>query len=577
HRFARSLGYLDWATQPDPFRRYAGAPLFHLPLAQDDTTPPYDAVYAHSQTVQPVTVETIARFFECSLALSAWKAYGSERWALRCNPSSGNLHPTEGYLIAPPITGLSDQAAVYHYAPKEHALELRTNFSAEILCESLRALRLCVKENNNSTQNLGERRDAHCFFVGLTSIHWREAWKYGERAFRYCQHDVGHALGALAFAAAANGWRVVHLVGLGDAEVARLLGIDRDTDFADAEREHPDLLVAVVPNAADARMPQTLDEAVVSAVAAGEWHGQANALSAERVEWEIIDAVAEATVKPSGFSARDEESSAVALPPHGLEARATTHATRLTLQQITKQRRSAVAMDGRTPLSRDAFYTMLARTMPSAGAFPWDVLGPPHYLHLALFVHRVDDLPPGLYMLVRDAARADIVRKAMTKKHDWTTPHSCPAALPLYRLQEEDCRNVAAQVSCTQEIAGDGAFSLGMIAEFERALDELGPWAYRRLFWESGLIGQVLYLEAEAAGVRATGIGCYFDDAVHQVFGFDGRAWQSMYHFTVGGPVDDWRLQTESPYPRDRAPIRGWSTDDAPREGERPREPGPTT
>ena len=29
--------------------------------------------------------------------------------------------------------------------------------------------------------------------MALTSITWREAWKYGERAFRYCNHDVGHA------------------------------------------------------------------------------------------------------------------------------------------------------------------------------------------------------------------------------------------------------------------------------------------------------------------------------------------------------------------------------------------------
>jgi len=27
-----------------------------------------------------------------------------------------------------------------------------------------------------------------------------------------------------------------------------------------------------------------------------------------------------------------------------------------------------------------------------------------------------------------------------------------------------------------------------------------------KLFWEAGLLGQVLYLEAEAAGVRGTGI-----------------------------------------------------------------------
>jgi hypothetical protein len=43
----------------------------------------------------------------------------------------------------------------------------------------------------------------------------------------------------------------------------------------------------------------------------------------------------------------------------------------------------------------------------------------------------------------------------------------------------------------------------------------------------------VLYLEAEAAGVRSTGIGCFFDDPVHQVFGLGDLAFQSLYHFTV--------------------------------------------
>jgi hypothetical protein len=73
--------------------------------------------------------------------------------------------------------------------------------------------------------------------------------------------------------------------------------------------------------------------------------------------------------------------------------------------------------------------------------------------------------------------------------------------------------------------------------------------SYRRLFWEAGLIGQVLNLEAETAGVRATGIGCFFDDPVHQVFGLEGLAFQSLYHFTVGGAVDDLRPTTLAPYP----------------------------
>ena len=99
-----------------------------------------------------------------------------------------------------------------------------------------------------------------------------------------------------------------------------------------------------------------------------------------------------------------------------------------------------------------------------------------------------------------------------------------------------------------QEIAGDSAFSLGMLAEFEGRLRQMGAWFYPRLFWEAGLLGQVLYLEAEAAGVRATGIGCYFDDPVHELLSCKELTFQSLYHFTTGGPVEDRRLMTLPPY-----------------------------
>ena len=78
-----------------------------------------------------------------------------------------------------------------------------------------------------------------------------------------------------------------------------------------------------------------------------------------------------------------------------------------------------------------------------------------------------------------------------------------------------------------------------MLAEFERPLTEHGAWVYPRLFWECGMIGQVLYLEAEAAGLRGTGIGCFFDDGMHSLLGLADRQYQSLYHFTVGGPVED--------------------------------------
>ncbi len=62
------------------------------------------------------------------------------------------------------------------------------------------------------------------------------------------------------------------------------------------------------------------------------------------------------------------------------------------------------------------------------------------------------------------------------------------------------------------------------------------------------MIGQVLYLEAEAHGLRGTGIGCFFDDAVHEIMGFNDNHYQSLYHFTVGKPIEDPRLTTYLPY-----------------------------
>jgi hypothetical protein len=114
---------------------------------------------------------------------------------------------------------------------------------------------------------------------------------------------------------------------------------------------------------------------------------------------------------------------------------------------------------------------------------------------------------------------------------------------------EGDFRQAAQQIACLQEIAGDGCFSAGMIAEFDGPLEAHGPWFYPRLFWECGLIGQVLYLEAEAAGLRATGIGCYFDDPMHHLLGLKSTRYQDLYHLTAGGPVEDSRLTTLPPYP----------------------------
>ena len=214
--------------------------------------------------------------------------------------------------------------------------------------------------------------------------------------------------------------------------------------------------------------------------------------------------------------------------------------------EIIRRRRSLLACDGRTSIPAERFYRMLLRTMP----LPWDAIPWTPTIHFGLFVHRVEGIEPGLYAMARHPGKVETLKTAMHARFAWQAPPGCPGKLPLFLLESGDARGLATQVSCRQDIAGEGAFSLGMLAEYQASLDAHGPSFYRRMFWEAGAVGQVLYLEAEAAGVRATGIGCFFDDPVHEVYGLKDLAFQSIYHFTVGGPVDDPRLTTLPAYGR---------------------------
>jgi SagB-type dehydrogenase family enzyme len=521
-RYARALGYMDWANQPDPFRRYAGAPLVPLPVLAADNGPLYEDLYRPGAIRSaPIEMRTLSRFLEYALAISAWKQAGEVRWALRSNPSSGNLHPTEGYLVIDRLPGLAPFPALYHYAPKEHALELRAELPRQAFASLMQDF----------------PRDA--FLLGLSSVNWRETWKYGERAFRYCQHDVGHAIGSARIAAATLGWRMVLLHGTSDDSIAALLGIDRAADFEHAEPEHPDCLAVVWPGDQPARFTATVS--LPPTLAERTWYGKANRLSRDDpVNWPILGEVEAASWKSSTEHAVIERIGINQAPGPPLDYDSQFPKA----GQVIRQRRSALAFDGKTSIAAGRFFTMLARVMPPL----FDLLPWPPAIHLAIFVHRVDGLAPGLYMLARDPGKLAALRAAAHPHYAWTAPPGAPQALPLFLLQAGDARELAAQVSCRQAIAGDSAFALGMIAEFEATLRKYGAWFYRRLFWESGVIGQVLYLEAEAAGVRATGIGCFFDDPVHEVLGFKDKAFQSLYHFTTGGHVEDPRLTTLPPY-----------------------------
>ena len=321
HGYASGPGYLDWATQPNPFRRYTGARLVPLEKVPTTDEPRYDEAFVLGQLPPaPVTARTISQLFYDSLAISAWKSTGEVSWALRVNPSSGNLHPTEGYLICGPITGLCDTPLVCHYAPKEHGLEVRAEFELGLWTA------LCAGAS------------AHTFLIGLASIHWREAWKYGQRAYRYCQHDAGHAIGAISIAAAGLGWQTRILDDVGTDALAMLLGMGRNDD---AESEEPDVLITVSPNDQDPQ-PMQLQHDQLHAFRSLDWRGSPNQLSPSHLDWGIENTAAAAR-KPRGRQQYERL--------EGPSASWSLDRRPVSLRKIIRQRRSAVAMDRKTRIS----------------------------------------------------------------------------------------------------------------------------------------------------------------------------------------------------------------------------------
>jgi SagB-type dehydrogenase family enzyme len=512
-RYARSPGTMDWENQPNPFRVYEGAPIVNLPLLSQDPPGGHLALYEPGRPGAPLTLENIAGFLELSMGLSAWKAISGSRWSLRMNPSSGNLHPTEAHLVLPDMKGCA--AGIYHYAPLQHALERRAGLPPDLW--------------RAAAAHLG----GEGFLAGLTSIFWRESWKYGERAFRYCNHDVGHALSALRFAANLFGWRLACLTGLSDDAVETVLGL-RQTRYPSLDEEHPDLLCLVYAGG-QRPVPQTLPDELVAAFAEIPFAGHPNRLSREHVHWGIIGRAAEHSRKPA---------SSAGSPAFERPQRIEADVSALTAASIIRRRRSATDFDRRRGIPRSQFLSMLDRTRPRDGRAPFDAGLGEAALHLLIFAHHVEGLQPGLYFFSRNDRDLQEVRGLARPEFTWETVEP---DFPLFLLEPGDFRQTAARVSCHQDIAGSSAFSLGMLARFGDIVRR-EPFRYRHLFWESGMIGQVLYLEAEAHGVRGTGIGCFFDDAVHALFGLTDDRYQSLYHFTVGHPLEDPRLTTLPPY-----------------------------
>jgi SagB-type dehydrogenase family enzyme len=410
-----------------------------------------------------------------SAAISASKCVSSTgyRYALRVNPSSGNLHPTEFHFRTRGVKEWPD--GLYHYRPSTHMAEQRALGDVEI------------KLGGSS---------APLVFV-LTSITWREAWKYGDRAYRYCLLDIGHAWQALALAARGIGSDSFAIGHFHDDEVARFCRL--------ADDETPMLLVELRGSS----IP--LGESNAGETA---WYsGQANQLSAEKTDYAWIDRIHAATKLSNcarrgilGAEPTPTGCGEIKLPPPA--------ASRRTFGEVARRRRSALDFQG--GMQSMSLMQLSAILAVASRPFSADFAGTP-FIQLYLYAHRVEGLKPGVY------------------RH-W------PESTDLEQIKNGDQRVVAAGLSLGQELAGNACVAFSMVGDLERAVHAHGDRGYRYVHFEAGAIGHRLYLAAEALGLGATGVGAFYDEEVHRYLKLPPQQ-QVVYHFAIGYSVPDVRVR----------------------------------
>ncbi len=500
---------LDWDNQPNPFRDFAGSDGYPLPLLAQGGGPSWGTVLAGQREAEAITPQTVSRYLQLSLGLTAWKQWGPDRWSLRANPSSGNLHPTEAYVLLGGESGLP--RGLCHYNVAQHALEQRV-----------------VYDTGDWPQQ--------SFGVALTSVLWRELWKYGERGFRYTQLDVGHAVAALAYAAQAHGWQVVLMSGVSTQTLSHLLGLQRP-EYTSVEREYAECLLWVGANLQEKHLPDFETQPQPLA----DWQGTPSKLMQERslYHWPLANQAmlaSETSVVPS----------AQRLPHTLLRTSSSAHPSvadlPVSFQEVVYGRRSAVAFKQET-MDRPRFDAILSALF----YFQTPLSG--HTVDYIVAVHRVEGLEPGLYAMPAHLDSLSRLQKCCCRWSDWQqVSHYGEAALPLYRLEAARVQQLMATLCCHQAIAADSAFTIGFIADIKHSSEQAGAAAYRQLHWQSGFLSHQIYLAASALNVAATGIGCFFDDPWLQWLGSGPGGMQMLYLTAVGTPRKDERVTTLSGY-----------------------------
>lgn len=480
--------FLDWSNQPLPYKIYRGLESEPLPPAPEPSG--MDALFALRGAPPEgghLDVDGVGRLLFHTAGITKRLRFGGREMDFRAAACTGALYHIEVYVACGELPGL--RPGLYHYDPRGHALDRLRNGD----------FRAVLVEATGDEPGAGS---AQALFV-LTTTFWRNSWKYQNRAYRHAFWDSGTMLANLFAMGSALGLPARLILGFADDDVNRLIDLD-------PEREAAVALVAL--GRSESQAPP----------APGVWGPldlATEPLSRKEVDYPEIREMHRRSSLDSGSEAREwrEAGPPVATGVDGSTARSLRslepwdegERTAPPLERVIRKRGSSRRFLTEPIDFRDLSTALsIAAHGVNADALPRETTLCDPYL----IANGVKGLSPGTYAFHRGD----------------------PGGLEL--LHEGDVRQKSRFLDLEQDLAGDAAANLYLLADLEAVLDRYGNRGYRAAQIEGGIVGGKIYLAAYALGLGASGL-TFYDDAVTDFFSPHAAGKAVMFLVAIGVPA----------------------------------------
>ena len=480
--------YLDWDNKPQPFKFYASIPSMPLPVdfpipTLDVTMKDTDHISSSDNTIINSKLLSSLLFFSSGITREIKFPHG--RYFMRAAPATGALYPIELYIVSENITGL--QAGVYHFCPGLFTLtKLRSG-----------DYRLLLSEAAGYDQVIRNSP----FTIILTSIAWRNAWKYQARSYRHWFWDSGVITANLLATAMSFGLDTKLILGFVDKIVNEMLCLDEETEAS--------IVLAPVGTGLSLAEPQQ-GENPAKFVPDIVPLSKSKEIKYPQI-WKLH--------KASSFNSTDE-------------VRKWTRSITM-VQDIKEPENDDMKLQSKVIAPESIISQPLSNVILLRGSTRKFSRRPITFVQLSNILYSLtksihSDFDKksmiDIYFIANDVTNIQKGAYFFNQKNN-----------SIYLLKANVHRNMSGYLCLEQSLFSDASVVFYMMTNLKLIVDTLGNRGYRLCQFESGIIAGRIYLSAYSQGIGASG-STFYDDAVTEFFSPHAKDKDVMIAVGIGIP-----------------------------------------